>query len=108
MNQSELIALSKKVAEAYGIKAFEEDLSNLRKPRRYLHEDSAICFDLAVENDLRIRQLDLIAEAGYLSNYSDDDYHGFIGIQESYRNHKNDSKLSTRVAILKALLAIKG
>jgi len=101
MNVIELEQLSHDVAELEGIKAFEHETRSFYPQVIWLYQDSARCFDLMVKHDIRPHQ-------NYLSGTS---WAEVIeprqdGVFERWSSHNNDRSQATRVAILKARLAM--
>ena len=99
MTTNELIELSGKVGKAYKILPCW-NYSDDAKEITWLHEDSARCFELAVENNLPIEHVYDYATGEYFTVHASDLY-------EDYDKHNNDKAQATRVAILKALLVLK-
>lgn len=112
MTQAELEQLSRDVAEKHSIsawslgigKAFGDDV------KLWLHDNSARCFELAIENEVGIKQLvDAISGKAFSAEaftYSKKHYGINTSICEDYAWHHNNNKIrATCVAILKALLA---
>jgi hypothetical protein len=94
MNNYELIALSKRVAEKEGIAPVGNPRTELHDSARWLHEDNDRCFALMVKYELPVLYT-----------------LGLVWIGNSYENcadHNNDREKATRTAILKAIDAIKG
>lgn len=102
MNNPDLIALSKAAAKVAGVPAYEEIESGMDVgmglPTRYwLHEDSARCFDMSLWMQ-RISQYE-----GEVDVFWNVDY---PRITERFSDHNNSREQATRVAILKAIVAI--
>jgi hypothetical protein len=104
MNQTEKINLSKRVAAKYGIEdyvVYGVDDYGAALPFTWLADDSARCFELAVENNLDIVcNNSLVVEVFSLTG-------NFVSTVEAYADHA-DAKEATRIAILKCLDKMKG
>jgi len=107
MNKFDKIELSKRVAEKYGVEdyvVYGVDDYGAALPFTWLADDSARCFELAVEYDIHIKwykncyvECDYWIEDGEISGTT----------TEEYADHA-DAKEATRIAILKCLDEMKG
>lgn len=97
MTEQDKIALSKQVAELYGV-----DYGRLIDSSDYgyttLADDSARCFELAVEHDVNFLNYKVLEHCK--ANYNG------ITIIESFADHPTKAE-ATRIAILKCLVKMK-
>jgi len=101
MNKFDKIELSKRVAEKYGVEdyvVYGVDDYGADLPFTWLADDSARCFELAVDVGLMIQIQELDVAVIYLGL----NYH-----VELFSDHA-DAKEATRIAILKCLDEMKG
>jgi hypothetical protein len=100
MNQQEKIALSEQVAKLYGVEEFSK-YDFVKNEGIYLADDSARCFELAVDNSLCVEP--------YEEKYCFVAH--FVCSQhthtENYADHPSKQE-ATRISILKALVKLKG
>lgn len=105
MKTEELIELSKRVAEKLGIKACidgeDEGQFGGYQIKRWLHEDSARCFELMCEHSLAVNVAygvggDICVEVTHCE-------HEAPGRAEYFSSFDANKSLATRVAILRAI-----
>ena len=101
MSEQDKIALSKMVAELYGIEAWidTECRHSIEHKLLFLADDSAGCFELAVKYNLDI----LNYKFGYVSIDSE---HLLDYIDEPISDYQTKAE-ATRIAILKCLVKVK-
>lgn len=104
MNQSELIELSKAAAKVAGIESYRK-MEGLLSDPFWLHEDSARCFELMcrygvypVQSSYKDK-VSIFCEGLWITTLNWDGEHYFF-------DHDGNKEQATRVAILKAIVAI--
>ena len=104
MTHNELIELSKAAAKVAGVDPLKWTDGEGFDPGRsiWLHEDSARCFELMCRYIMDIESGE-VESGGYVGSYAIG--RGNLAV-ELIDTHNNDREQATRVAILKAIVAI--
>ena len=97
MSKQEKQQLSRAVAEKHGVVPFITIFRNDAYVDFWLHDDSAMCFDLAVDNEINLAMDEDAVSANKFGKVK-------LLSFEYYKDHATKQE-ATRIAILKALLA---